>query len=88
MKKAKKKFKKIDILKHELVPKHVIMTKDEVEELLDKYKIKVIQLPRISKDDPVVQMLGARLNDVIRIERKSSTSVDKSNYYRFVVKLQ
>ena len=85
-KKAKKKFKKTDILRHELVPKHVIMTKTEVEELLDKLKIQLVQLPRISVDDPVVQMLGAKLNDVIRIERISETSVDKSNYYRFVVK--
>ena len=86
-KKAKKKFKKIDILKHELVPKHIIMSKKEVDELLDNWKINLVQLPRISIDDPVVQMLGAQLNDIIKIERESETTVQKSYYYRFVVKL-
>ncbi|MHA1847213.1 MAG: DNA-directed RNA polymerase subunit H [Promethearchaeota archaeon] len=85
-KKAKKDFKKIDILNHELVPKHMIMTADEVKDLLDTLKIRLVQLPRIYEDDPVVQMLGAKINDVIKIERKSETTVDKSNYYRFVVK--
>jgi DNA-directed RNA polymerase subunit H (RpoH/RPB5) len=86
-KKIKKKFKKIDILRHELVPKHVIMSKEDVDELLKKYQIKLVQLPRISVDDPVINMLGAKLNDVIKIERHSETSVEKSYYYRFVVKL-
>ncbi|MHA1683391.1 MAG: DNA-directed RNA polymerase subunit H [Promethearchaeota archaeon] len=86
-KKAKKKFKKIDILRHDLVPKHIILTKEEVEELLAGLKIKLVQLPRISLDDPVVQMLGAKLNDVIKIIRPSETTVENSVYYRFVVKL-
>ena len=86
-KKIKKKFKKIDILRHELVPKHVIMTKEEVDDLLKKFQIKLVQLPRISVDDPVIQMLGAKVNDVMKIVRHSETSVEKSDYYRFVVKL-
>jgi DNA-directed RNA polymerase subunit H (RpoH/RPB5) len=86
-KKVKKKFKKIDILKHELVPKHVIMSKEEVDELLAKYKIKLVQLPRISIDDPVIQMLGAREKDVVKIIRKSETAVENSEFYRFVVKM-
>ena len=86
-KKIKKKFKKIDILRHELIPKHVIMSKEEVDELLAKYQIKLVQLPRISVDDPVINMLGGKLNDVIKIERKSETAVEKSYYYRFVVKM-
>jgi len=86
-KKIKKKFKKIDILRHELIPKHVLMSKDEVDELLTKYQIKLVQLPRISVDDPVVNMLGGKLNDVVKIERRSETAVEKSYYYRFVVKL-
>lgn len=87
-KKAGKKYKKTDILKHELVPKHVILTKRETDELLERLKIKLVQLPRISLEDPVVQMLGAKINDVIKIIRKSEkTTVDHSVYYRFVVKI-
>ncbi len=86
-KKVKRKFKKIDITRHELVPKHVIMSKEEVDALLNKYEIKLVKLPRISIDDPVIQMLGGKVNDVVRIVRKSETSVDTSDYYRFVVKM-
>jgi DNA-directed RNA polymerase subunit H (RpoH/RPB5) len=86
-KKVKRKFKKIDITRHELVPKHVIMSKEEVDALLNKYEIKLVKLPRISIDDPVIQMLGGKVNDVVRIVRKSETSVDVSDYYRFVVKM-
>nr|MDO8085735.1 DNA-directed RNA polymerase subunit H [Candidatus Sigynarchaeum springense]MDO8119290.1 DNA-directed RNA polymerase subunit H [Candidatus Sigynarchaeota archaeon] len=86
-KKVKRKFKKIDITRHELVPKHVIMSKEEVADLLARYEIKLVKLPRISVDDPVIQMLGGKVNDVVRIIRKSETSVDSSDYYRFVVKM-
>ncbi|MEX2684031.1 MAG: DNA-directed RNA polymerase subunit H [Candidatus Sigynarchaeota archaeon] len=86
-KKVKRKFKKIDITRHELVPKHIIMSKEEVAELLAKFKINLVKLPRISIDDPVIQMLGGKINDVVRIIRKSETSVDSSEYYRFVVKM-
>ncbi len=86
-KKVKRKFKKIDITRHELVPKHVIMSKEEVDALLQKFEIKLVKLPRISIDDPVIQMLGGKVNDVVRIVRKSETSVDASDYYRFVVKM-
>lgn len=86
-KKVKRKFKKIDITRHELVPKHVIMSKEEVDALLAKYEIKLVKLPRISIDDPVIQMLGGKINDVVRIVRKSETSVDTTDYYRFVVKM-
>ena len=58
-----------------------------IDELLTKYQIKLVQLPRISVDDPVVNMLGGKLNDVVKIERRSETAVEKSYYYRFVVKL-
>ena len=86
-KKVKRKFKKIDITRHELVPKHIIMSKEEVDVLLNKFEIKLVKLPRISIDDPVIQMLGGKVNDVVRIIRKSETSVDTSDYYRFVVKM-
>ncbi|MHA1340723.1 MAG: DNA-directed RNA polymerase subunit H [Promethearchaeota archaeon] len=77
---------KIDILEHELVPKHKILTKEETEELLKKYSIKLVNLPRIFSDDPVVEMIGARYGDVIKIIRKSRTMVDTIETYRFVIR--
>merc|ERR1711976_609713 len=37
----------INITEHELVPEHIVMTKEEVTELLARYKLKESQLPRI-----------------------------------------
>lgn len=77
---------KVDILLHEIVPKHRILTKEETEELLKKYSIKLLNLPRIFSDDPVVEMIGARYGDVIRIKRKSDTMVKEVESFRFVMK--
>ncbi|MBD3350639.1 MAG: DNA-directed RNA polymerase subunit H [Candidatus Lokiarchaeota archaeon] len=77
---------KFDVLEHEIVPKHKILTKRETDELLKKYSIKLINLPRIYSNDPVVEMIGARYGDVIKIIRKSQTTVDTVETYRFVMK--
>ena len=37
----------VNITHHQLVPKHCVLTADEKKELLDKYKIKEHQLPKI-----------------------------------------
>lgn len=77
---------KFDVLRHEIVPKHKILTKRETDELLTKYSIKLVNLPRIFPNDPVVEMIGARYGDVIEIVRKSPTTVDKVKTYRFVMR--
>ncbi|MHA1729246.1 MAG: DNA-directed RNA polymerase subunit H [Promethearchaeota archaeon] len=76
----------MDLLQHELVPKHEILTKEETEELLEHYSIKVVNLPRIYSDDPIVKTIGARYGDVIKITRKSETTVDFVESYRFVMR--
>ncbi|MBN2422836.1 DNA-directed RNA polymerase subunit H [Candidatus Woesearchaeota archaeon] len=77
--------KEFDLTSHVLVPKHILMNKKEVEELLEKYKITLNELPRISLKDPVVAKLNASLDDVVKIIRSSSTS-GESEFYRRVVK--
>lgn len=64
----------IDILEHELVPRHEILPLEEAIELLRKLRIEPWQLPWISADDPVVKRLGAKPGDIIKIIRKSPTS--------------
>ncbi len=76
---------KVSILEHELVPLHEVMTEREVEELLDKYKIKKEQLPKIKSSDPVIKEIKAREGDVVRITRKSRTA-GRFLAYRLVTK--
>ncbi|MFQ5758433.1 MAG: DNA-directed RNA polymerase subunit H [Candidatus Bathyarchaeia archaeon] len=73
-----------DIFKHELVPKHEILSEEEVEELLKRYRIKPYQIPRVRASDPAAKMIGAKPGDIIRITRKSSTA-GHSVAYRYVV---
>jgi len=75
---------KVDILKHEFVPKHAKMSAAEVEKLLSSYNISKKQLPRILKTDPVIVGMEVEPGDVIKIIRKSGTC-GESTYYRVVV---
>ena len=74
------KKKQIDVLLHELVPVHILLTKQEAQELLDKYKITEIDLPQISEKDPVAIAIGAKEGDIVKIVRNSHTTVSTVNF--------
>jgi DNA-directed RNA polymerase subunit H len=74
----------INILEHELVPRHEVVPPREALELLRKLGIEPWQLPWISADDPVVKAIGAKPGDIIRIIRKSPTA-GEFIAYRYVV---
>jgi len=76
--------KKFNILDHELVPEHIILSKEEAEEVLKKFNIKPEQLPKILTTDPVVKAIGAKKGDIIKVIRRSKTAL-KSVVYRLVV---
>lgn len=76
---------KVSILKHSLVPEHVILSDAEKKEILKKLDVVQAQLPKILKNDPVVKEIGAKEGDVIKIIRKSYTA-GVSVYYRTVIK--
>ena len=77
--------KEINILKHFLVPEHTIMTEEQTKELLTKMKIRIEQLPKILRKDPIVKAVDAKDGDVLKITRKSLTA-GEAVYYRLVVK--
>lgn len=77
-------FPSFDIFKHELVPKHEILTPEEKAKVLEQYRVEVYQLPRIRTTDPVVRVIGAKPGDLIKIIRKSPTAGEHISY-RYVV---
>lgn len=74
-----------NILKHELVPEHIILNEKEKKEVLEKYGINPENLPKILVSDPVVKAIGAKEGDILKIIRKSKTA-GTSIFYRVVIK--
>jgi len=67
-----------------LIPKHEVISKEEVDELLQKYKISKENLPKIYITDPGLEGLEVKAGDVIKITRKSPTA-GTAYYYRVVI---
>ena len=68
---------------HELVPVHRVMSRNEVNELLDTLGLGLSNLPKILVDDPQAKKLEAKIGDVLEIDR---TDFGKdSKHYRHVV---
>ena len=68
------------ILNHTLVPKHEIMKKKEVDDLLKSLDLKKELLPKINESDPVVEAIGAKKGDVLKITRDSLTAGEAVSY--------
>ena len=67
---------------HILQPKHIKLTEEQAQEVLNKLNIATNQLPRILSSDAALPE-GCVVGDVIRIERKDG---DETNiYFRVVV---
>jgi DNA-directed RNA polymerase subunit H len=75
---------KFDIMNHDLVPLHVIVSDDEKKELFDKYNITPDQLPKILDTDSVSISIGAKPGQIVKIIRKSHTAKE-AVAYRFVI---
>ncbi len=76
--------KKFDVTKHHLVPKHIKVSDREKQEILKKYNITTKELPKILVNDPAITNLDIKVDDVVKITRKSTTG-GEFIFYRCVV---
>lgn len=79
-----KMAKTVDITKHTLVPKHVLVSETEKKHIAEELKLTGKELPKILKTDPAILDLKAKDGDVIKITRKSSTAGEISFYRRVI----
>ena len=69
-----------NILMHEDVPPHSVLTSEEKEAVLAKYGPEQ-DFPRMDRKDPVARLLGIRPGDMVKIDRPSPTALIEE-YYR------
>jgi DNA-directed RNA polymerase subunit H (RpoH/RPB5) len=75
----------INLIEHILIPKHILLSKEEANNLIKTYMVQKRQLQRIYNSDPVARYYNAKIGDIFRIVRYS----EKAGYgvaYRIVVK--
>jgi len=84
VKKKTEEGQKFDIMSHELVPQHVIISEEETKELFKKYEITPDQLPKILDTDSAAISIGAKPGQFVKIIRKSRTAKE-AVAYRLVV---
>jgi DNA-directed RNA polymerase subunit H (RpoH/RPB5) len=74
----------INVSRHQFVPKHTVLSKQEAQDLLTKYNCTNKNIPTIKRDDAQAKYIGLRLKQICKIdvENISSGSTDK---YRLCV---
>ena len=72
-----------NITHHEIVPKHILLTQEEVDLILKQYQTTRAQLPKVLTTDPVAKYYGMKAGDVCKIIRQSPMT-GESYYYRIL----
>lgn len=76
--------KAFDVMKHDLVPRHEVLSDEDARAILDKYGVTPDQLPKIFASDAVARAVRAKPGQIIKIKRKSPTA-GEATAYRYVV---
>lgn len=68
-----------NVLKHELVPEHYLLTEEEADAILSKLKVTRDQFPKIRKSDAGIKVLESIYGPIeegriVKIVRKSDTA--------------
>ena len=74
----------IDVMSHQLVPKHEVLSETEGEKILKSFNLTKDQLPKILITDPCIKRIGANVGNIVKITRDSPTA-GLSEFYRVVV---
>lgn len=71
-----------DISKHKKVPKHRLLSQDEIEALIKEYNLKTLKsLRRMDSQDAMAKWIGARPGDVIEVSGLCLASGENKRYY-------
>jgi DNA-directed RNA polymerase subunit H (RpoH/RPB5) len=71
-----------NLLDHEMIPKVTILNEEETREFTIKYDIKdiMLQVPEISRFDPLALALCMRPRQICKLIRNSTTSLESIGY--------
>lgn len=81
------KFNKLqsDITEHILVPKHIVLTKEEGDKVLEAYRARKRDMPLIRSNDPVAKYYNMKPDEIVKIIRPSPIT-GESIAYKYVIK--
>jgi DNA-directed RNA polymerase subunit H (RpoH/RPB5) len=71
-----------NVSNHQFVPKHIVLSKQEAQEVIKKYDCKYSNIPTIKRDDAQAKYLGLRPKQICKIivENVSSGVTEKYRY--------
>lgn len=81
------KFNKLqsDITEHDLVPRHIVLTKEEGDKVLESYRARKRDMPLIRSTDAVAKYYNMKPDEIVKIIRPSPVT-GEAVAYRYVIK--